>query len=259
MTAIGGKNRPENHILQVDQLTVCYGAMYAIRDVSLCVNEGEIVAIVGPNGAGKSTLLKAISRVLEGFGGRIAGGDVLLKGKSVDNLRTDQLVSLGLAFMPAGRHIFSTMSVLENLEMGGYARTDKAMLKGDMEEVLNLFPRLRERTSQRAGTLSTGEQQMLAIGRALISKPQILLADEPSMGLSPNFVDLIFDKLIEINRKGTAILLVEQNALMALDICDRGYVFKIGSIALQGTRDELLASEQLREAFLGSTQSNGGK
>ncbi len=238
-------------LLEVKNLTVCYGRVRALENVSFNVNEGEIVAMIGPNGAGKSTALKAVSGVLEATGGHIESGEILFEGKSIKGFRTDQLVVKGISLVPEGRRVFPSMTVWENLEMGAYTRNDKKSIKEDIDKVLSLFPQLEERTKQKAGTLSSGEQQMLAIGRALMLKPKLLLADEPSFGLSPNFVDLIFDKLIEINRNGTSILLVEQNALMALEVCNRGYVFEIGSIVLCGERESLIRNETIKKLFLG--------
>ena len=237
-------------LLEARNLTVCYGMVRALEAVSFKVDEGEIVAMIGPNGAGKSTALKAVSGVLEATDGHIERGEILFERKSIEGLRTDQLVRKGLSLVPEGRRVFPTMTVLENLEMGAYTRKDKAAIREDIENILELFPQLKGRRKQRAGTLSSGEQQMLAIGRALMLKPKLLLADEPSLGLSPNFVDTIFEKLVEINRNGTSILLVEQNASMALEIAHRGYVFSIGEIVLEDSGKNLLESEEVRAAFL---------
>jgi branched-chain amino acid transport system ATP-binding protein len=209
------ENRPLKTILQVQNLTVYYGTVKALEDVSFKVDEGEIVAMIGPNGAGKSTALKAVSGLLEATGGDIESGEILFEGKGIKGLRTDELVNKGISLVPEGRRVFPTMTVSENLEMGAYtvARGQGSGVRERVEKVFELFPLLRDRVEQKAGTLSSGEQQMLAIGRALMLKPKLLLADEPSLGLSPNFVDMIFDKLIEINKNGTSILLVEQNML----------------------------------------------
>jgi len=215
------------------------------------VSEGEIVAMIGPNGAGKSTALKVVSGVLEATGGQIENGEILFEGTSVRGDRTDVLVKKGLSLVPEGRRVFPTMTVWENLEMGAYSRRDKMSVREDIDKALTLFPQLKTRTKQKAGTLSSGEQQMLAIGRALMLKPKLLLADEPSLGLSPNFVHLIFDKLKEINRNGTSILLVEQNASMALEVAHRGYVFSIGKIVLEDSGESLLRNGEVKRAFLG--------
>jgi branched-chain amino acid transport system ATP-binding protein len=238
-------------LLEVKNLTVRYGTVVALKDVSFEVNEGEIVALIGPNGAGKSTALKAISGMLQAVDGIIDKGEILFEGRSIKGLRTDQLVAEGLSLVPEGRRVFPTMTVLENLEMGAFARVDKAMIKDDIAKVLVFFPPLKERLHQKAGTLSTGEQQMLAIGRALMLKPKLLLADEPSLGLSPNYVELIFDKFTEINKNGTSILLVEQNAMEALRTAHRAYVFSIGAILLSGLCPNLLADETVRRTYLG--------
>ena len=238
-------------LLEVNNLTVYYGAAKAIEDVSFCVNSGEIVAMIGPNGAGKSTSLRAVSGMLDNVGGRIMSGDTLFEGTSISGLRTDQLVKKGIALVPEGRRVFPTMTVVENLEMGAYTLTNRQSVKDDIQKILDLFPQLKMRTRQKAGTLSTGEQQMLALGRALMLRPKLLLADEPSLGLSPNLVDLILDKLIEINRGGTSILLVEQNARMALELAHRAYVFEIGRISLEGSGKSLAENPDIQRAFLG--------
>jgi branched-chain amino acid transport system ATP-binding protein len=207
--------------------------------------------MIGPNGAGKSTALKAVSGVLTATDGSIDSGEILFEGNKINGLRTDELVGRGISLVPEGRRVFPTMTVLENLEMGAYIRKDKTAVGQDIHMVLTLFPQLKERVKQKAGTLSTGEQQMLAMGRALMLKPKLLLADEPSLGLSPNFVELVFDKLVEINRKGTTILLVEQNASEALKIAHRAYVFSIGEIVLKDTGESLLRNEEVKKSFLG--------
>jgi len=238
-------------LLEVKNLTARYGAVTALKEISFDVNEGEIVAMIGPNGAGKSTALKAVSGVLEATDGTIENGEILFEGESIKGLRTDELVAKGICLVPEGRRVFPTMTILENLQMGAYKRKDKTAVSQDIHMVLTLFPQLKERVKQKAGTLSTGEQQMLAIGRALMLKPKLLLADEPSLGLSPNFVELVFDKLVEINRKGTTILLVEQNASEALKIAHQAYVFSIGEIVLKDTGEDLLCNEEVKKAFLG--------
>jgi branched-chain amino acid transport system ATP-binding protein len=237
-------------LLEVKNLTVRYGPVVALKDASFGINQGEIVAMIGPNGAGKSTALKAVSGMLRAADGFIDKGEILFEGTSIKGLRTDQLVARGLSLVPEGRRIFPTMTVLENLQMGAYIRSDSA-INQDIGMVLNLFPPLKERFKQKAGTLSTGEQQMLAIGRALMQKPKLLLADEPSLGLSPNFVEAIFDKLLEINRNGTSILLVEQNAIEAMRISSRSYVFSIGEIVIEGLSRDLLLDDSVKKTFLG--------
>lgn len=238
-------------LLEVKDLTVYYGAVKALEDVSFEVEEGEIVAMIGPNGAGKSTALKAVSGVLGATGGHVEAGEILFEEKSIKGYRTDELVRKGLSLVPEGRRVFPTMTVWENLEMGAFTRSDKVSTREDIDRVLALFPQLKARAKQKAGTLSSGEQQMLAMGRALMLKPKLLLADEPSLGLSPNYVDLIFDKLTEINKNGTSILLVEQNAAVALEAAHRGYVFSIGKIVLENTCSTLVRNEEVKRAFLG--------
>lgn len=238
-------------LLEVKNLTARYGAVVALKNVSFEVGEGEIVAMIGPNGAGKSTALKAVSGVLTATDGSIDAGEILFEGNKIKGLRTDELVGRGMSLVPEGRRVFPTMTVLENLQMGAYKRNDKAAIRKDIDMVLALFTELEKRVRQRAGTLSTGEQQMLAMARALMLKPKLLLADEPSLGLSPNYVELIFDKLVEINKNGTSILLVEQNASEALEIAHRAYVFSIGEIVLKDTGKNLLRDEKVKKAFLG--------
>jgi len=238
-------------LLEVKNLTVYYGKVKALDSVSFAVQQGEIVAMVGPNGAGKSTALKAVSGVLNHYDGRIERGEILFDGENIKGFRTDRLVKRGITLVPENRRIFPSMTVVENLEMGAYTRTDKRAIKEDIDHVLGIFPQLKARLHSKAGKLSTGEQQMLTLGRALMLKPKLLLADEPSLGLSPNFVEVIFDKLLEINKSGVSILLVEQNARMALEICHRGYVFEIGQIALEGKKEALLENEKVKTVFLG--------
>lgn len=237
-------------LLEAKNLTVYYGVVKALEGVSFHVTEGEIVAMIGPNGAGKSTALKAVCGLI-----RPRVGEVLFQGEKINDLRPDELVGRGISLVPEGRRLFPTMTVLENLEMGAYtvASGQGSVVRERMEEVFELFPTLKERRKQRAGILSTGEQQMLALGRALMLKPKLLLADEPSLGLSPNFVDMIFEKLKDISKNGTSILLVEQNALMALEIAQRAYVFKIGTIALEDSGKNLLENEEVKRAFLGGS------
>jgi len=238
--------------LQTKELTAYYGPVKAIEKVSIEVGSSEIVALIGPNGAGKSTTLKAIVGLLHEYDGHIDSGDILLNNESIIGLRTDQLVRKGMALVPEGRRVFPSMTVYENLEMGAYIRKDKPEIKQDIDSMFEMFPRLKERRKQRAGTLSSGEQQMLALGRAMMSRPQMLLADEPSLGLSPNYVETIFGKLLEINRSGVSILLVEQNASMALEVSHRAYVFEVGKIALSDKSENLLENPQVKKAFLGA-------
>jgi len=238
-------------LLEVKDLTVYYGTVQALNDISLGVNEGEIVALIGPNGAGKSTALKAICGLLKASGGEITSGEVLFSGESIKNIPPHDLVKKGISLAPEGRRVFPTMTVMENLEMGGYIRNDKKATKTSLERIFELFPVLDKRRKQKAGTLSSGEQQMLAIGRALMLQPKLLLLDEPSLGLSPNYVETVFEKLKEINKSGTTILLVEQNARMALEYADRAYVFKIGEIFLEDTGANLLKNDEIKKSFLG--------
>ncbi len=233
-------------LLEVDQVESYYGNIRALKGVSLTVNKGEIVTLIGSNGAGKTTTLRTISGML-----RPRRGQVRLEGKRIDMLPPEQMVRLGIGHSPEGRRIFRRMTVRENLEMGAFARSDKVAIAADMERVLGLFPRLKERFAQAGGTLSGGEQQMLAMGRALMSKPTVLLLDEPSMGLSPILVETIFQIIRDLNAAGSTILLVEQNALLALQVAHRGYVIETGHIVLEDSGANLLQSEQVRKAYLG--------
>jgi len=235
-----------SYLLDVRNLSVYYGVVRALENVSFYIEIGEIVTLIGPNGAGKSTALKAICGLVAVNSGEIKFRDDYIRGST-----PDALVKKGLSLVPEGRRIFPTMTVLENLEMGAYTRIDKSSVKESIEKTLTLFPRLKERTKQKAGTLSGGEQQMLAIGRALMLKPLLLLLDEPSLGLSPNYVEIVFDKLLEINQNGTSILLVEQNAQMALQTCHRGYVFNVWFIEIEGEREKLIKDENIKRVFLG--------
>lgn len=235
-----------NHLFEVKNLSVYYGTVRALEDASFYVDRNEIVAMVGPNGAGKSTALKAVTGLIQP-----TSGEIKFNGANIRGLSTDALVKKGLCLVPEGRRLFPSMTVIENLEMGAFTRIDIKGVKEDMDKIFQLFPVLKERLYQKAGTLSGGEQQMLAIGRALMLKPVLLLLDEPSLGLSPNFVEAVFEKLIEINKNGTSILVVEQNAKKALDICHRGYVFNIGTIVLQGKKEELIQEERIKQVYLG--------
>ena len=233
-------------MLEVKDLHVHYGMIHALKGVSMQVEQGEIVALIGANGAGKTTLLHAISAIL-----KKSGGDVLFEGKSLDKDSAKQIVELGITQVPEGRRIFSGLTVYENLMMGAFLRKDKEGIKEDLKKIYERFPILEKRSSQDASTLSGGEQQMLAMGRALMARPKILLLDEPSMGLAPILVKEIFRIIQEINKQGTTILLVEQNARMALSICDRAYVMETGNIVLSGSGEELSNSEQIQKAYLG--------
>ncbi len=233
-------------MLKVNEIDVYYGNIHALKEVSLDVNQGEIVTLIGANGAGKTTLLKTISGLLKPKKGSIA-----FDGLSIDGKQTQWIVKKGISQVPEGRRVFSTMSVEENLELGAYLRKDKQGIKKDFERVYELFPRLLERKKQASGTLSGGEQQMLAMGRALMARPRLLLLDEPSMGLAPLLVKTIFNIIQEINSTGTTIMLVEQNANMALSIAHRAYVIETGKVVLNGAASELRASEQVKTAYLG--------
>lgn len=238
-------------LLEVKNLSVDYGHARAIEDASFSVAKNEIVAILGANGAGKSTVLKAASGILLATGGRITAGEVLFRGQSIVNSRPDQLVAKGISLVPEGRRVFTTMTVRENLEMGGFLLRDSKKIQSRIDYVLAMFEPLSNRLSHKAGILSGGEQQMLSFSRALMLKPTLLLVDEPSLGLSPNFVDIVFEKLQEIKYSGTSILLVEQNAKMALDVCCRAYVFQTGKIVLVGSKNDLLDDPKVKDIFLG--------
>ena len=233
-------------MLTVNDINVFYGAIHAIKGVSLEVNEGEIVTLIGANGAGKSTILRTISGLL-----KPKTGSIQFEGQEIAGMPAHEIVKTGISQVPEGRRIFAEMSVLENLELGAFTRKDKDGIKTDMELVFERFPRLKERISQLAGTLSGGEQQMLAMGRALMSRPRLLLLDEPSMGLAPLLIKEIFAIIQDINKTGTTVLLVEQNANMALSIAHRAYVLETGRITLSGDAKELAASDEVRKAYLG--------
>ena len=233
-------------LLEVNDVHAYYGNIHALKGVSIRVEEGEVVTLIGSNGAGKSTTLKTISGLL-----KPRRGNVKFQEKRLDQMAADDIVRIGVAQAPEGRRIFSRMTVMENLEMGAYSRTDRSAVKEDIERVFELFPRLKERRGQKGGTMSGGEQQMLAIGRAMMSNPKVLLLDEPSMGLSPILVETIFQVVQDINKLGTTILLVEQNALLALQVANRGYVLQTGAIVMEDTGQNLLRSELVRKAYLG--------
>ena len=247
------KNGKPKELLKIQDIIVYYGAVQALKNISLDVYKGEIVAMIGPNGAGKSTTLKAIYGLLKATGGEITSGDILFVGESIKNMQPHNLVKKGISLVPEGRRVFPSMSVLENLEMGFYTQFSvaKSQFSERLSKVLELFPILKERRQQKAGTLSSGEQQMLAIGRSLMLKPVLLLLDEPSLGLSPNFAEVVFEKIKEISEDGTSILLVEQNAKTALEYVDRGYIFRIGEIVLADTGKSLLENDAVRRSFLG--------
>jgi branched-chain amino acid transport system ATP-binding protein len=232
-------------MLEISGINVYYGAIHALEDVSISVEEGEIVAIIGSNGAGKSTLLRTISGLL-----RPRTGTIKFQGEEIQGEAAHKIVQMGISHSPEGRRIFTNMSVLENLQLGAYTRKD-AEIDSDMEEVMRRFPRLKERIRQNAGTLSGGEQQMLAVGRALMSRPKILLLDEPSLGLAPNLAAEIFRIVLDLNKDGVTVLLVEQNANRALEIAHRGYVLETGSIVLTDTGAALLSNPKVKEAYLG--------
>jgi branched-chain amino acid transport system ATP-binding protein len=233
-------------LLELDNLHVYYGAIHALKGISLAVEAGKIVTLIGANGAGKSTTLNTISGLL-----RARQGGVRLEGEDLTALPPHEIVLKGVVQVPEGRRIFGRLTVLENLEMGAFTRTDPRDIRDGIDRTFALFPRLKERMTQVAGTLSGGEQQMLAIGRALMARPRVLLMDEPSMGLAPILVEQIFDAIADINRQGTTVLLVEQNAYMALTIAHRGYVIQTGSIVLQGGAAELQANQDVKRAYLG--------
>jgi branched-chain amino acid transport system ATP-binding protein len=233
-------------VLEVDGVHTFYGTIHALKGITLQVLEGEIVTLIGSNGAGKSTTLRSINGLIHPRRGKIA-----FQGRDITRTAPHDVVALGISQSPEGRRLFPRMSVLENLEMGAFQRKDRGELKDDIERVFTLFPRLAERRAQKAGTMSGGEQQMCAIGRALMARPKLLMLDEPSLGLAPIFVERIFETVVEINRQGTAILLVEQNALMALDVARRGYVLETGHVALEGPAEELKTNEQVRKTYLG--------
>jgi len=233
-------------MLEIRDLRVAYGAIEALHGISLEVGEGEIVALIGSNGAGKSTLLNTISGLM-----RPTDGTILYQGKPLDKTPPYEIVSMGVCQVPEGRRIFASMTVLENLELGAYLAQNRANFQENLARTYALFPRLKEREKQEAGTLSGGEQQMLAIGRALMGNPKLLLLDEPSLGLAPRLVEEVYEVIVEIQRMGTPILVVEQNAFQALSVADRGYVIETGNIVMHDASDRLLENPQVKEAYLG--------
>lgn len=232
-------------MLDVKDLNVYYGKIHAIKNISLTVEEGELVSLIGANGAGKTSLLTAIMGQIQ------STGSITFEGQAVHGNGTMEIVRNGMTMVPEGRRVFPRTSVMDNLLLGAYSRKDKENVKGDLNKIFEMFPRLLERKNQLAGTLSGGEQQMLAMGRALMSRPKLLLLDEPSMGLSPRLVDQVFDTIVSINKSGTTIMLVEQNANQALRVAKRGYVIETGEIVLSDDADKLLSNPQVKEAYLG--------
>jgi branched-chain amino acid transport system ATP-binding protein len=233
-------------MLEINNLSVNYGGIQALQNVSLNVNQGEIVTLIGANGAGKTTTLRTISRLVAP-----RSGQIIYDGKNITNLRPDQIVQIGIAHSPEGRRVLAKQTVLDNLELGAFLRSDRWGIKADIEKQFQIFPRLGERRDQLAGTLSGGEQQMLAIARAVMSRPKLLLLDEPSLGLAPQIVREIFKTIVNLNQSGVTILLVEQNATLALQHANRGYVMESGAIAIEGQASDLLVDERVRQAYLG--------
>lgn len=233
-------------MLKIENLEVSYGNIKAIKGISLEVNQGEIVTLIGSNGAGKSTTLRAISGIL-----KPRSGSITFNGERIDGVEGHEIVAKGICQSPEGRRIFPKMTVDENLDLGAFLRNDKNEIAKDRQRVLELFPRLQERIDQKAGTMSGGEQQMLAVGRALMGSPKLLLLDEPSMGLAPVLVEMIFETIEKINKQGTTILLVEQNALAALNVADRAYVLESGSIKMSGKAKDLISNDEVTKAYLG--------
>jgi len=233
-------------MLEVKNIQVAYGKIVAVKDVSVTVNQSEIVTLIGSNGAGKSTTLRTISGLI-----KPKSGEILFNGKRIDGLPGHEIVGMGICHSPEGRRIFPRMTVKENLELGAFLRSDKEAVNADMDRVLELFPRLKERIKQTAGTMSGGEQQMLAVSRALMGDPKLLLLDEPSMGLAPVLVELIFDTIIKIRKQGVTILLIEQNATAALEVADRAYVLESGKVKMSGSAKELSSDDKVTKAYLG--------
>ena len=245
---MSGKTEGDGALLRVEDIHTYSGSIEALKGISLEVHEGEIVTLIGANGAGKSTTLRSINGL-----NHPRQGSIHFRGRDITRDPPHDIVRRGISQSPEGRKLFPRMSVLENLEMGAFQRSDRSELRGDLDRVYSLFPRLSERKQQRAGTLSGGEQQMVAIGRALMARPGLLLLDEPSMGLAPIFVERVFETIVEINQQGTTILLVEQNAMMALDVANRGYVLETGTVALSDDAKALRRNEQVRKSYLGET------
>ena len=241
-------NASGSPLLELVNVETFYGAIQALKGISITVDEGEIVTLIGANGAGKSTTLRSINGLNHPRRGRIT-----FAGKDITNEPAHRIVKLGIAQSPEGRKLFPRMTVTENLEMGAFQQPDKAAMREDMDRVFTLFPRLAERRTQKAGTMSGGEQQMCAIGRALMARPKLLMLDEPSMGLAPIFVERIFETIVEVNKQGTSILLVEQNALMALHVASRGYVLETGIVKLADNAKALASNEEVRKTYLGET------
>lgn len=233
-------------MLKLENVTVCYGATEAVKNVSMEVRDGEFVTLIGANGAGKSTTLRAISGLEP-----VRSGRILFEGESIQNAAPQDIIRLGIAHCPEGRRVFPQLTVRENLEMGAFRRNDRHTIKTDIDRMLGMFPRLAERIRQSAGTLSGGEQQMLAIARSLMSRPRLIMFDEPSLGLAPNFVEQVFKLVAEICEGGTTVLMVEQNAYAALDLCDRSYLLSTGEVMLSGTAEEMLNNEDVRRIYLG--------
>jgi len=241
-------NAQGNTLLVLDGVETYYGSIQALKGISIEVREGEIVTLIGSNGAGKSTTLRSINGL-----NHPRHGTIFFEGRNITHEAPHHIVKMGIAQSPEGRKLFPRMTVTENLEMGAFQRSDRAGIREDMDRVFTLFPRLAERRTQKAGTMSGGEQQMCAIGRALMARPKLLMLDEPSMGLAPIFVERIFETIIEVNKQGTSILLVEQNALMALHVASRGYVLETGTVALADNAAALAKNEQVRKTYLGET------
>ena len=233
-------------LLEVKDLSVAYGKIVAVKGISFNVNKGEIVTLIGSNGAGKSTTLRTISGLLAP-----KSGTITFKGEQISGMQGHDVVKKGITQSPEGRRIFPRMTVSENLDLGAFLRNDKSEIAADFDRVLELFPRLRERLTQKAGTMSGGEQQMLAVARAMMGRPELLLLDEPSMGLAPVLVELIFETIVKIREQGTTILLVEQNALAALDVADRAYVLESGTVKMSGNASELASNDEVTKAYLG--------
>ncbi len=233
-------------MLEINNLSVNYGGIQALQDINLSINAGEIVTLIGANGAGKTTTLRAISRLVSP-----RSGQIIYQGKNITNLRPDQVVQVGIAHSPEGRRVLARQTVLDNLELGAFLRSDRWGVKADIEKQFQIFPRLEERRNQLAGTLSGGEQQMLAIARAVMSRPQLLLLDEPSLGLAPQIVREILKTIVALNQNGVTILLVEQNATLALQNANRGYVMESGTITIEGNASDLLSDERVKQAYLG--------